>query len=87
MLRLGDFVQLNKASCDTCEAERATVQELEAQVLPLLAPSKRRKKFKAGRQRIPRGDAPCLSWTTSYNLALAALALHEKTDDPKFRGT
>jgi lantibiotic modifying enzyme len=73
-----------------CEAgARHGLQELEAAMTPKLLPlvsQKAKRRLKRDLQRIlERGTRPCLELErTSYNLALAAIGLQEKTSDPKF---
>ena len=73
-----------------CEAgARYGLQELEAAIAPkllALVSKKAKKCLKRDLQRIlERGTRPCLELErTSYNLALAAIGLQEKTTDPKF---
>lgn len=73
-----------------CEAgARYGLQELEAAMTPKLLPlvsQKAKRRLKRDLQRIlERGTRPCLELErTSYNLALAAIGLQEKTSDPKF---
>jgi lantibiotic modifying enzyme len=73
-----------------CEAgARYGLQELEAALAPKLLPlvsQNAKRRLKRDLQRIlERGTRPCLELErTSYNLALAAIGLQEKTTDPKF---
>jgi hypothetical protein len=73
-----------------CEAgARFGLQELETAIAPkllALVSQKAKRRLKRDLQRIlERGTRPCLELErTSYNLALAAIGLQEKTTDPKF---
>jgi lantibiotic modifying enzyme len=73
-----------------CEfGARYGLQELEAAIAPkllALVSQKAKRRLKRDLQRIlERGTRPCLELErTSYNLALAAIGLQEKTTDPKF---